>query len=71
MPGGALTEGPAAGSDALLPVLPTTQPLTGLYAPSSDQSWLTVGTVANGVVPFSFTANTGIWAVKIKIGGLP
>ena len=46
----------AAGSDALLPVLPTTQPLTGVFAPSSDQSWLTIGTIANGVVNFSFTA---------------
>jgi hypothetical protein len=60
VPGGALTEGPAAGADALLPVLPSTQPLTGVYAPSSDQSWLTLGSVANGVVNFSFTANTGV-----------
>jgi sugar lactone lactonase YvrE len=54
----ALSEPAAAGSDTLLPVLPTSQPLTGPFAPQSDQSWLTVGTAANGVIPFSFTANT-------------
>jgi hypothetical protein len=59
VPGGALTEGPAAGSDALQPVLPTTQALTGVFAPSSDQSWLTLDGVANGVVHFTFTANPG------------
>jgi sugar lactone lactonase YvrE len=59
VPGGALSEGAAAGADALLPVLPTTQPLTGAYAPRSDQSWLTIDSVANGVVHFSFTANPG------------
>src|SRR5262249_59058822 len=59
LPGGAVTEAAAAGSDALLPVLPTTQLLTGPFAPSSDQSWLTIDSVANGVVHFSFTQNTG------------
>jgi hypothetical protein len=59
VPGGAITEGPAAGSDALLAVLPTSQRLTGAFAPQSDQSWLTVGSVANGVVHFSFTQNSG------------
>ena len=53
-----LTEPAAAGTDSLLPVLPAAAPLTGVYAPTSDQSWLTIGTVANGVVSFSFTANT-------------
>src|SRR5262249_43516958 len=59
LPGGAVTEAAAAGSDALLPVLPTTQLLTGPFAPSSDQSWLTIDSVANGVVHFSFTQNAG------------
>ena len=53
-----LTEAAPAGSDSLLPVLPSTQSLTGVYAPTSDQSWLTIGTIANGIVNFSFTANT-------------
>jgi sugar lactone lactonase YvrE len=55
-----LTEPVAGGSDALLPVLPSTAPLTSIFAPSSDQSWLTIGTVANGVVSFSFTENTSV-----------
>jgi sugar lactone lactonase YvrE len=53
-----LTEPASAGTDSLLPVLPATTPLTGIFAPTSDQSWLTIGTVANGVISFSFAANT-------------
>jgi sugar lactone lactonase YvrE len=53
-----LNEGAAAGSDALLPALPAATPLTGIFAPTSDQSWLTILGVANGLVGFSFTANT-------------
>ena len=53
-----VTEGAPAGSDSLFAVIPTTTNLTGVFAPSSDQSWLTIGAVANGVVDFSFTANT-------------
>ena len=53
-----LTEPAAAGSDSLLPVLPTTTSLTGIFAPTSDQTWLTIGTVSNGVAGFSFTANS-------------
>jgi uncharacterized repeat protein (TIGR01451 family) len=53
-----LTEPASAGSDSLLQVLPATTNLTGIFAPTSDQSWLTIGSIANGVVSFSFTANT-------------
>jgi sugar lactone lactonase YvrE len=53
-----LTEPVSGGTDALLPVLPATAPLVGIFAPTSDQSWLTIGSVANSVVNFSFTANT-------------
>ncbi len=59
VPGGAVSEGPGAGSDALAPVLPATQSLTGVFAPTSDQDWLTIGPIANGVIHFSFTANMG------------
>ena len=59
VPGGAVSEGAAVGSDQLLPVLPTTEMLTGIFAPSSDQGWLTLGSPSGGVIPFSFTANTG------------
>ena len=53
-----LTEPAAAGSDSMLPVLPSTTSLAGIFAPTSDQGWLTIGTIANGVVSFSYTANT-------------
>jgi len=53
-----LTEPAPAGSDSLLQVLPATADLAGIFAPSSDQSWLTIGTIADGVINFSFTANT-------------
>jgi sugar lactone lactonase YvrE len=56
-PASGLTEQPAAGSGALLPVLPATASLTGIFAPTSNQSWLTIGTITGGVVNFSFTAN--------------
>ena len=54
----AVSVGPAAGS-ASLPVLPASQSLTGAFAPSSDQSWLAVGSSANGVVNLSVTQNSG------------
>jgi C1A family cysteine protease/sugar lactone lactonase YvrE len=52
-----LTETASGGSDALLPALPATTSLVGIFAPTSDQSWLSIGTIASGVVNFSFTAN--------------
>jgi DNA-binding beta-propeller fold protein YncE len=48
------SESSAAGTDHLLPVLPTSTPLQA----TSDQTWLTIGSVVNGVLSFSFTANT-------------
>ena len=59
VPGGPILEGSAAGSDALPPVLPSGESLTGIFAPTSDQNWLTIGAVSGGAVNFSFTANTG------------
>ena len=53
-------ESDAAGSDALPVVLPATANLLGPFAPaSSAPAWLTITGVSNGVVSFSFTANTG------------
>ncbi len=52
-------EGPAAGSDSLPVVLPVTENLLPPFAPTSDQSWLSISDITNGVVSFSFTANTG------------
>jgi len=62
-----VSEPVTAGSDALLPVLPSTVSLAGMFAPSSDQGWLTIGTIANGIVNFSFTANTSISARTANI----
>jgi sugar lactone lactonase YvrE len=55
----AKTESLVAGSDALPPVLPTTQNLLAPFAPASDQSWLTISGITNGVVSFSFPYNAG------------
>jgi len=52
-------EGLAAGSDVLPPVLPVTANLSIPFAPTSDQSWLTITGATNGVVSFAFTANAG------------
>jgi hypothetical protein len=54
----ALNEGAAAGSDSIQ-VMPASQSLTGVYAPVAGATWLTVGTASNGLVSFSFSANTG------------
>ena len=52
-------ESALAGSDVLPVVLPATQNLTGPFAPASDSTnWLTINGVTNGVVNFTFTANT-------------
>jgi hypothetical protein len=52
-----ITEGAAAGTDSLAPVLPITQNLHAPFAPLSSDSWLTISGVNNGVVSFAFTAN--------------
>ena len=52
-----VTETSGAGSDQLSVVVPSTAYLTGAFAPTSDQSWLTIGSVTNGVVNFNFNAN--------------
>jgi hypothetical protein len=49
----------SAGTDALPVVLPATENLRPPFAPTSDQLWLAVTGITNGVVSFSFTANTG------------
>ena len=51
--------GPAAGSDVLPVVLPATANLLAPFAPTSDQAWLSITGITNGVVSFAFSANTG------------
>ena len=52
-------KGLAGGSDSLPPVVPATANLLPPFAPTSDQEWLTITGVTNGVVSFAFTANAG------------
>ncbi len=59
VPNASFSEAYTSGSDATAAVFPPTQPLIGAYAPSSDASWLTVGTIASGEIIFSFSKNTG------------
>jgi len=51
--------GAAAGSGTLPAVLPSTANLQGPFAPSSDSSWLSITSVSNGIVNYTFTANPG------------
>jgi hypothetical protein len=53
-----LNELSPAGSDALLPVVSLSPiSLSGVFAPTSSQSWLSIGTITNEAVDFSFTPN--------------
>ena len=52
------TEWADAGGDCLPAVVPAVENLTGPFAPASDQPWLTITGDTNGVVSYSFTANT-------------
>ena len=54
-----LSEPIGAGFDQLPAVLPASLPLSGPWEPTSDQPWLTLGTVAQGRVSFTFGANPG------------
>jgi hypothetical protein len=47
----------AAGRDSLPMVLPATENLLPPFAPTSDQSWLTIGGITNDVVNFAFAYN--------------
>ena len=54
----AKAEPAAAGSDVLPVVLPATANLSGPFAPTNDAAWLTLNGINQGVVSFSFTANS-------------
>jgi DNA-binding beta-propeller fold protein YncE len=62
-------EGVAAGADALPAVLPATENLLPPFAPISDQPWLVITSVTNGVVSFSFTATTSNRVANITVLG--
>ena len=57
VPAGPAVESSLSGSDSLPPVVPSGINLTGIFYPTSDQPWLTVSGVTNGVVSYNFTAN--------------
>jgi sugar lactone lactonase YvrE len=59
----------AAGTDALPPVLPTTQNFLPPFAPTSDQAWLTISGVTNGAVNFAFTATTSNRVAHLNLLG--
>src|SRR5262249_38086483 len=50
-------ESALGGSDSLPPIIPATANLSNVFAPTSDQSWLTIGTISNGVINFSVAPN--------------
>ena len=50
--------GNLAGSSSLPPVLPVTANLSGAFYPSTDQPWLTITGVTNGIVSYAFMGNT-------------
>lgn len=64
-----ITEPVTAGTDSLPPVLPTTENLTGPFTPVSDQPWLTITGVTNGVVSFAFTSTTAGRQAHITLMG--
>jgi cyclophilin family peptidyl-prolyl cis-trans isomerase len=57
----------AAGSDALLSILPASASLSGPFLPTSDQAWLTIGAIGGGVVNYSFTATATSRSANITI----
>ncbi len=60
-----------AGSDSLPAIIPTTLNLAGPFLPTSDQGWLSIGTITNGVdvVPFSFTLTGSVRTANITLLG--
>jgi len=52
-------EGLSSGTGQLPGVVPASVNLLAPFAPTSDQSWLTITGDANGIVSFGFTANSG------------
>jgi DNA-binding beta-propeller fold protein YncE len=66
----AKVESPAAGNDALPAVLPAAVNLLPPFAPTSDQPWLTITGVTNGVVSFSFTASASNRTANITLLGM-
>ncbi len=58
-----------AGSDVLPMILPASEDLLAPFAPASEQSWLTITGVTNGVVGFAFTATATNRTAQISVLG--
>lgn len=70
--GTAKSEGLLAGVDALAPVFPANANLRPPFRPASDQPWLAIAGVTNGIVTFSFTTNPGLSrSAHVNLLGLP
>ena len=65
----AKSEGPAAGSDVLPVVLPATANLLPPLSPSTDQPWLNVTGLNNGIVSFAFDSTVSNRTANITILG--
>lgn len=53
-------ESAQAGTDSLPVVLPATANLLAPFLPTTDQSWLAISGITNGVISFSFTGNASL-----------
>ncbi len=62
-------EPPAAGSDVLPGVVPANLNLRDPFTPTSDQTWLTITGVTNGVVSFSFAEAVSTRTAHINLLG--
>jgi hypothetical protein len=63
------SETSAAGSDVLPSVLPDFANLLPPFAPTTDQPWLTITGIADGVISFSFSATTSNRTANISLLG--
>ena len=54
------TEGLLAGTDALPVVLPSTASLSDAFAPTTDQPWLSIQGISNGIITIAFDANPDV-----------
>jgi DNA-binding beta-propeller fold protein YncE len=62
-------EAAAAGNDSLPAILPVSATELPAFAPTSDQPWLTITGVTNGVIYFSFTAANSTRTAIITVFG--
>ena len=64
-----LTVGIAGGNDLLPTILPVTEKVLAPSAPTSDQAWLAIIGITNGIVNLSFTPTTTNRTAHISLLG--